>query len=66
MSICKMNETRIITGSYDKTIKIVQMSKENLVVTQTLQDHKDWVKSITKLDNTSFATASDDKSIIIW
>ena len=60
-----MNETRIITGSY-KTIKNFQMSKADLIVSQTLQDHKDWVNSITKLDNTSFATASKDKSIIIW
>ena len=61
-----MNETRIITGSHDTTIKNFQMSKEDLVVTQTLQDHEKDVNSITKLDNTSFATASEDKSIIIW
>ena len=42
------------------------MIEEDIVVTQTLEANVNWVTSITKLDNVSFACASEYKQIIVW
>jgi len=65
-SIIKLSDTKIATGSSDKTIKIwnlLDSSCEN-----TLSSHKGPVFSLLKLNNNLFASGggSTDKTIKIW
>jgi WD40 repeat protein len=59
---------KIISCSRDKTIKV--WSAENLAIVsridRKLGGHFHSVNSICKMDDTHFATCSDDKRIIVW
>jgi WD40 repeat protein len=63
--ILYLTNDKLVTISRDKSIKI--WDKESLLVLQKIdaksKGHKHSVNSIIKLDDSSFATASDDKTI---
>jgi WD40 repeat protein len=62
------NNTKFITASRDKSIKI--WKTESLEVIQRLDQksggHKHSVNNITKITENSFASVGDDKKVIIW
>lgn len=64
----RLNETTVVSVSRDKTIKVWNM--ENFSVLQRLDlkkgGHRHSVNCAVKIDDTTFATASDDARIIVW
>ncbi len=59
----KINDNQIVSGSRDKTIKILDLSTGKCLKTLTGQD--DNVTSIVKLNDTQIASGSRDKRIKI-
>ncbi|EPS42912.1 hypothetical protein H072_3150 [Dactylellina haptotyla CBS 200.50] len=63
---------KFVTGGSDNLVKIWTYSPEqdNYVVEQTLDGHHDWVRDVawapSILSKTYIASASQDKSVIIW
>lgn len=60
----KMDNGRLVTGSYDKTIKIWNTSQ--LSCEGILQGHTDKVFSLAQLSDGRLASGSRDKTIRIW
>lgn len=60
--------SKFITCSRDKTIKIWDSTDFNVLqkLDQKSGGHKHSVNQLTKLDENSFASVSDDKKIIVW
>ena len=63
-SLIKFSRYEIISGSYDKTIKIWDLVKGKCL--QTLTGHTRYVMSLLKITNNILASGSDDQSIKIW
>ncbi|KAF3901405.1 Coronin-2B [Arthrobotrys entomopaga] len=63
---------KFVTGGSDNLVKIWVYSPEqdNYVIEQTLDGHHDWVRDVawapSILSKTYIASASQDKSVIIW
>lgn len=66
--VIRLNENTIISVSRDKTVKI--WNAENFTVLQRLDlkkgGHRHSVNCALKIDNNTFATASDDSRVIVW
>lgn len=66
--LIRLNDTVVISVSRDKTIKI--WDAENLSILQRLDlkkgGHRHSVNCVVKIDDNTFATASDDARIIVW
>ena len=59
--------TRLASGSFDKSIRIWDMTKTTPTSIHTLTEHNDWVNSVAfSPDGTRIASGSDDDSIKIW
>lgn len=54
----------IITGAFDKTIKIWNLETGECL--KTLNNHTDWVTCILLLPDDKFISGSDDKTLKIW
>ena len=64
--ICELSHQRLVSCSYDKTIKIWRIGQRDLSFLSTLTSHTNYVyKSIPLLHN-RFASCSDDKTVRIW
>lgn len=68
LSLC-MNDSILITGSMDKTIKVWQCSDMKLLKVLDFQRHQAHLSSVNTLlclQNNLFLSAGDDKQIICW
>lgn len=65
-SLIQLKNGNLVSGSFDNTIKIWDIEKEQCI--QTLSDHTASVRSLCLLSKyaNGFASASDDKTIKIW
>jgi WD40 repeat protein len=54
----------LLSGSQDQTLQVWDWKKEK--VTRTIPGHKNWVTSITFVDDASVLTTSDDLTICWW
>lgn len=60
----KINPSRIVSGSYNNTLKIELENPRNGTCDLTLRGHTDFVKAI--LPDGRIVSGSEDKTIIIW
>ena len=57
--------SRIVSGSYDRTIRIWDMASGHCL--QTLEGHSDWVRAVAiSHDGSRIVSGSDDGTIRIW
>lgn len=63
-SMCLLNDKRIATCSYDKSIRIYSPSTD-YQCNDVIQRHTDDITSICQLNNGTIVSCSNDKSIII-
>ena len=64
-SLCEVNN-KLVSGSYDKTIKVWGITPRELKLLSTLTNHTDYVNKVIPLTNNRFSSCSSDKTIIIW
>ena len=62
--LIKLNSNEIISGSFDKTIKIWNLKEEKCI--KTLEGHTDGINNLIKLNSNEIASCSNDKTIKIW
>ncbi|AOW07895.1 protein transport protein SEC13 [Yarrowia lipolytica] len=66
------NNIRIVTGGCDNLVKIWKYdpSSKTYVIEETLSGHKDWVRDVawssSVLSKSYIASASQDKTVIVW
>ena len=63
------NPPLLATGSYDKTVKLWQLSRDNSSATcvATLEGHRNWVDSVAFHPTAPLlATGSTDKTVKLW
>ena len=65
-SFVELSNSRLISCSTDTTIKIWLIKTNDLTEIKTLAEHSTCVNRITALNKNRFASASNDKTIIIW
>lgn len=68
----KFEDRKIVTGGCDNLVKIWKFSNngESVLLDEVLQGHTDWVRDVswspTNLGKSYVATASQDRTVIIW
>lgn len=68
----KINERKILTGGCDNLVKIWKFNNDgsNVEIDSILQGHTDWVRDVawspSNLGKNYIATASQDRTVIIW
>lgn len=63
-SLCLLSDGRLASGSYDKTIKVFNLSNYQCEI--TIEGHKEQVLSISLLSNCYLLSGSSDTTIKIW
>ncbi|ODV82745.1 hypothetical protein CANARDRAFT_209731 [[Candida] arabinofermentans NRRL YB-2248] len=65
-----IHEKRLVTGGCDNTVKIWKFDGTNYVEEASLTGHTDWVRDVawspSLLSKSYIATASQDRTVIIW
>ena len=64
--IAQNSKENLISCSYDKTIKIIELFKDSYKILQILTHHSDSVLKVIELHNGNLVSCSNDKNIIIW
>ena len=66
-SLCEISNKRIISSSYDKTIKVWDTSSNNdIQLIKTITQHKEEVNKVIALTYNRFASCSDDCTVKLW
>jgi WD40 repeat protein len=66
-SIVELKKTRYIaTASWDKTIKIWDISKDTFTCIKTLKGHSGCINRISELNNETLVSVADDKTVKMW
>jgi len=60
------NSELLATSSWDKTIKIWDISQDKSTCIKTLKGHSRCINKIRKLNDQMLVSAADDKTIMIW
>jgi len=63
-SLIKINEATIVSGSYDKSIKVWNIDSGECL--KTLLGHKNGIKCLLKLNDTTIVSGSTDMAVKIW
>lgn len=63
LSLIKLNDGNLCSGSADCTIKIWNWQKKSCL---TLNQHTNWVKCLCQLNDGTLLSGSDDKTIKVW
>ena len=66
VSLCDLNDNRLVSGSDDKTIKVWNISMIELNQIKIIKEHNDTIWKIIPLSNLTFASCSSDGSVRIW
>ena len=65
-SLCEINGNKLISGSFDKTIKVWKINNNTLTLMNTLDGHNDSVYQVISLANNIIASGSNDYTVRIW
>ena len=65
-SLCATNDNRLISTSWDKTIKIWIISDTKLILSKEIKEHSNSVEKVISLSRERFASCSFDGTIKIW
>ena len=64
LTLIKLNNGNLCSGSADLTIKIWDWQKGYCII--ELKSHQKWIKCLYQLKNGTLLSGSDDKKIKIW
>ena len=65
-SLCALNGNRLLSGSSDESVKIWSVSKGNIKLIKTIQEHTDTINKVIPLSEGRFASCSWDNTVKIW
>ena len=65
-SFCELSQNRLISSSWDKTIKVWKINNNTITLIKTLKGHINTVYKVIPLSDNIIASGSDDKTIKIW
>ena len=61
-----LSDSRVLSASKDKSIRIWQLAGNKLVLKEKLKEHKGMVFKVVELDDGRLASCSADGSVILW
>ena len=64
ISVCALDGERLASGSFDKTVRVWDLTTGEAV--RTLTGHGDYVTSVCALDGERLASGSADKTVRVW
>ena len=62
-SVIKLNETTVVSGSADKTLRVWDLTNDT---SRVLRGHTGSVYSVIKLNETTVVSASEDETLRVW
>jgi WD40 repeat protein len=65
-SLCNLNKNRLISGSWDNTIKIWAISERDITLIKEIRKHTQILRKVIPLSKGRFASCSDDRTVRIW
>ena len=65
-SLCELNNERLVSGSWDKTLKIWSITLKELKLLSKISGHTNTIWKVIPLTNDRFSSCSSDKTIMIW
>ena len=65
-SLCELNESKLISCSWDCNIKIWEITQDDLVLHKSFKGHNNLIYQVLKLSNKRFASCSYDQYITLW
>ena len=63
-AVAVLDADRIVSASYDKTLKVWSLASGECL--QTLSGHSDWVYAVAVLDADRIVSGSRDKTLKVW
>ncbi len=63
MSVCRLNETTIVSGSLDRTLRVWDLTNDT---SRVLRGHTASVRSVVKLNETTIVSGSRDRTLRVW
>ena len=63
MSVCRLNETTIVSGSLDRTLRVWDLTNDT---SRVLRGHTDWIRTMMKLNETTIVSGSYDRTLRVW
>ena len=64
-SLCELSGNRLVSSSYDKTLKVWDISQDKFTLLKTLKGHDEHVFKVISLTNDIIASGSYDRTIRI-
>ena len=64
--LCIFNGNRLLSCSWDKSIKLWTISDINITLIKEIEGHIKWVNRVIPLTNERFASCSNDYAVRIW
>ena len=65
-SLRELNRNKLVSSSWDKTLKVWNINKDSLTPIKTLEGHNNGVFQAIPLTKDTIASGSEDKTIRIW
>ena len=65
-SLCSLSNKRLLSGSYDHSIKVWTISEVELTQIKEIQEHTNTVYKVIPLSQERFASCSSDSAVKIW
>ena len=65
-SLCELTNNRLVSCSHDNTIKIWNITSNDLNLLSTLTNHTSYVYKVIPLTHNRFSSGSSDKTLKIW
>jgi WD40 repeat protein len=65
-SLCELNENRLVSSSWDKTLKVWNINNNSIILLKKLKGHGNYVNQVISFTNNIIASGSYDKTIKVW